>query len=151
MIFLDSTFLIQLIRRNDEAINKLKLLKDQSIITSVINIYEIWLGFYKNKMINSNQDYKQIIEERITKLTDSLQILEFNKLTARLSAEIGGLLLADGKDIGDKGSIIAGIMKSYGIKFIITANVQHFERVKDLIVLDQNGTDEQLKSILGLE
>lgn len=126
-------------------------MKDQSIITSVINIYEIWLGFYKNKMINSNQDYKQIIEERITKLTNSLQILEFNKINARLSAEIGGGLLADGKDIGDKDTIIAGLMKSYGIKYIITANVQHFERVKGLIVLDQNGTDEQLKSMVELQ
>jgi predicted nucleic acid-binding protein len=52
-----------------------------------------------------------------------------------MAAEIYDNLEAQGQRIDDNDILIAGIMLSNGIKKIITKNVNHFERIKDIKIL----------------
>ena len=147
MIFLDSSFLINIIRNNDHALAILEVLQDSILVSSVINVYEIWLGFYKNKRIQSDPNYRKIIESRILTLFDGIQVLTLEERGAILSAKIGGSLITDGKDIGDKDTIICGIMKNFEIKYILTSNTSHFDRLENIIVIDENSS---LETIINL-
>ena len=148
MILLDTSFLIHIIRQRIQAIKLLSFLENFPIYTTVINIYEIWFGFYKNKSLRENEEYRLKVKTRIEQLLDKVLILNLTESTSKESAKIAGTLIGDGEDIGDKDSLIAGIMIKHGIKAIITDDDYHFKRISGILPIAETIKKKNLRNIL---
>jgi len=130
MILLDTTFLIDLLREEKNAVNKVIELENRDIlVTTYVNVYELLLGVYSIKGI----DYEKKLNDIETMLT-KIEVLILEKQSAISSAKIGGKLALKGQIIGDTDNMIAGIALSNGIKTIITRDEDHFERIEGIKV-----------------
>ena len=104
MILLDTTFLIDLLKKRSNAVNK----------TKDIN--------HEEKLVEANI------------LLEKLEILSLDKNSAILSAKIGGDLTLKGQIVGDMDNMIAGIALSNGISTIVSRDKGHFSRIKGIKV-----------------
>lgn len=130
MILLDTTFLIDLLKERDNAIEKAKeLIANEVMVTTYINVYELLLGVYSVKEI----DHEKKLQD-VERLLDKLNILTLNKNSTIQSAKIGGNLSLIGQIMGDLDNMIAGIALSNGINTIITRDKEHFKRIKGIKV-----------------
>ena len=75
-------------------------------------------------------------EEFYDKFFTSIFLFEHNSKSAKKSSQIFWKLRKDGTAIGRFDSIIAGILLSNGVKKILTRNVKHFEKIKELEIID---------------
>ena len=148
MIVLDSAFLIKIIRKHPGSIEILEELDQIPLYTTIINVYEIWYGFFKNKKINNDPKWNKEIKNRIENLLKKILILDLTKINVEVCAEIGGTLTRMGQDIGDKYSIITGIMKVNGLKKIITGNTEHFKRVDGIIPISETLSRKKIIEII---
>jgi len=130
MILLDTTFLIDLLKKRKQAADKADELADRdSLATTYVNFYELMLGIYSLEDIDHD---KKLRDAEI--LLDKLHVLKLDKHSAIRSAKIGGSLSLTGSIIGDTDNMIAGIALSNGINTIVTRDKEHFERIKELKV-----------------
>ncbi len=126
MKLLDTTFLVDLLRGRAEAKNYL-LSFPEIFLTTQINIYEVMIGmFFRNispvKLLQAEELFENI---RVLPLDDG-GILK--------SAEICARLMKRGEIIDDGDCLTAGIALSKGITTIVTRNVDHFKRIKEITV-----------------
>lgn len=130
MILLDTTFLIDLLRKRGNAIKKAEeLLSRDRLCTTYINAYELMLGVFGEKDIDQGRRLKDV-----ENLLDRLEVLGIDKYSAVNSAKIGGALMLEGKIIGDLDNMIAGIALSNNINQIVTRDKGHFSRIKGIKV-----------------
>ena len=126
MKFLDTSFLIDIIRKNPLAKTILNELEEEgSHVTNTIVIHEFLVGGYGAK--NSK---KELIMRR--KLLQKLIILPYDLKAAEESAKIENKLRIKGKLIGGADILIAGTMIANKISTIITRNSEHFDRVPEI-------------------
>lgn len=129
MKFIDSSFLIALLRKESAAKSLLKQLDTEGPhATSTIVVHELLVGAYGAKTPQKEKEARE-------KILQKLIILNFDVSAANQSAQIEAELRKHGKLIGGADILIAGTMKSRGIKTIVTRNVSHFERIQGLEVL----------------
>ncbi|MGM0405783.1 MAG: PIN domain-containing protein [Thermoplasmatota archaeon] len=126
---LDTCFFIDLLRKDEDAVRKAERLDedDENLVTTQMNVYELFVGVYSSKDIDKEKHIK-----RIEQILDKTMILDMNSEASKRSAEIAGNLISKGKRIEIPDTITAGIMLSKGIDAIITRNKEHFERIKGL-------------------
>ena len=130
MILLDTTFLIDLLKKRSNAVNKTKDIENRdTLATTYVNVYELLLGVYSLKNINHEE---KLVEANI--LLEKLEILSLDKNSAILSAKIGGDLTLKGQIVGDMDNMIAGIALSNGISTIVSRDKGHFSRIKGIKV-----------------
>jgi len=116
MILLDTTFLIDLLRKRENAIKKaVELSGKNRLATTYVNIYELLLGVYSVEGI----DYEKKLQDA-ERLLEKLEILILEKQSAIISAKIGGALSLEGQMIGDVDNMIAGIALANNISTIVT-------------------------------
>ena len=127
MICLDSDFMIALLRGNEQAKAKVKILEEASkeLVSTAINALELYTGIIavdgvSGKRIESTRDF-----------LSNLTILPLDVSSAERSAYILNTLKKIGKPIGLKDSLIAGIALEHKAD-ILTRNVKHFELVPGL-------------------
>ncbi len=130
MILVDSTFLIDLLRDQRTAVEKLALLELEDLATTEINVFEIMVGVYSSKKIDTTKDLKKALE-----LIATLIVLPLDRKSSLKAAEIAGNLKKTGQKIGDLDCLSAGIALSNGITKIITENKSHFGRIPGIKVL----------------
>ena len=131
MILLDTTFLIDILKRRDNAISKIiELSKEEKLATTYINIYELLLGIYSIKDI-----YHERKLQDIEKLLERLEVFTLNKQSTINSAKIGGGLALKGQIIGDTDNMIAGIALANNINVLVTRDAEHFKRIEGIKVL----------------
>jgi len=70
-----------------------------------------------------------------TEFISSMEIFLLGYKEAEMAAKIYDNLESQGQRIDDNDILITGIMLSNGIKKIITKNVNHFERIKDIEII----------------
>lgn len=122
MIGLDTTFLIDLLRKERGAVNLSQQLDNENVLyTTEINVFEVVLGIFSNKQINQKKD---LIKAR--ELFAVLSILPLDHKAALEAGRIAGTLIAAGKQIDDNDCIAAAIAKTNGIQTIVTRNEKHF-------------------------
>ncbi|MDI6640321.1 MAG: type II toxin-antitoxin system VapC family toxin [Methanocellales archaeon] len=128
---LDTTYFIDLIRR-PPAIRDItmKLDEEGGCATTVFNVYEALFGSYA---INKLKGEK--IRDKISKVVNRLEVLEFRYVDALKASEIGGMLLKNGKMVGAD-AITAAIAINNGCEAVVTRNKQHFEWIRDLTGLE---------------
>jgi len=121
-LILDTTAIIDLLRGDNEVVNKIKGLERKNIplVITSISVFEIWQGT------------KDIIDkekmERIYSLLESLGGLSFDMPAAEEAGSIHSHLKKEGKIIDPEDSMIAGIAKIHH-ETILTRNIKHFQRI----------------------
>lgn len=128
-ICLDSDFLINVLRKDNEALKQIKEYeKNDSILsTTSINLFELYYGAFNFKFTNNNLE---LIEE----LTQSIEILDFTKKSSFFAGKIMSQLKKSGQPLNFRDVFIAAvsISNNYSLK---TNNKKHFERIEGLEVL----------------
>ncbi len=126
-MILDTCFIIDLLNNQEEAVKKAQELdkKNSSLFTTSITVFEIWQG------IADLKDQRKL--EKINILLEKLGLLNFDQESAKIGGKIHSELYLSGKPIQPEDSMIAGICIKNGQK-LLTRNIKHFERVKELEV-----------------
>ena len=128
MKFLDTSFLIDLIRKSPPAYKISKKLEQEGPhATSTIIVHEFLVGGY-----GAANPKTELAARR--KTLQKLIILPFNLSAAEESAKIENELRKKGKLVGRADILIAGTMIANNITTIITRNTEHFERIKEINV-----------------
>lgn len=122
-MILDTTFIIDLIKADINAVNKFKELKEKRLVTTP-TIFELWSG-----IVQSNKPEQE--KRKILEILDSQLILNLDRKSAEEAGKISGSLVKEGKTIDSEDSMIAGIAKVYNEK-ILTRNIEHFSRIKEI-------------------
>ena len=121
---LDTTFLIDLMNGVEET---QKIIRDEMIVTTQINMFEIIRGFFLDRN-------PAIAMQRAFDLFESVRVLQLNDNAVIKSAEISATLDKKGTIISDADCLTAGISLSNGISTIITRNIKHFSRIPGIKV-----------------
>ena len=127
---IDTTFMIDLLRGNKNAIKKaIDLELEDKIITTEVSVFELYYGILHRK----GKNIKDYIK-KLNKFLDKLEVLPLDRKSSIKAAKIASELTKRGLEIGSHDCMIAGITLSNGCKTIITDNVEHFKRIKELEV-----------------
>ncbi len=129
MRLLDTTFLIDLLRGEQDALAKAKLIEKFRLFTTELNFFEIVVGIYSQK----KGDYGAHLL-KAEKLFSRLEILPFGHRSAIKAGQIAGELIRKGVQIDSHDCIMAGIALSNNCNIIVTRNKEHFERIKNIKV-----------------
>ncbi|MBI5064916.1 PIN domain-containing protein [Candidatus Woesearchaeota archaeon] len=125
MKVLDTTFLIDLSRGNEDA---LKLIESKSpLLTTQINMYELMRGLFLRGM--SLPKLREVME-----VFEDLRVLSLDNNSIIKSAEISAELIKSGKEISDCDCLTAGIALSKGVDIVVTRNQEHFKRIRGIKV-----------------
>ena len=124
-MILDTTFLVDLLRGNPEAITKVSEIerRNETIATTTISVFEIWQGMPKNA------SEKQVVGT--LELFKSINILSLDFDSALEAGEIQRKLKSSGKKIDPEDAMIAGVAKTRREK-VLTRNEKHFKRINGL-------------------
>ena len=129
MIFLDTSYLIDLLKGGVEATKLLDKLQSKApFVTSTIVVYEFLVGAY-----NAEKPEKEL--EVRSKILKKLFIIDFDEKAANVAAEINVQLRKRGEIINSADILIAGSMLSNGISSLVSKNVKHFRRIKQLSII----------------
>jgi len=125
MACLETTFLVDLIRGNEEAESIFNNLIEvgSSITIASPSLMEIISG----ASTNQKRDEKKQIEEILSSIT----VLPLTKESAILAGEIDSELMIAGEPIGTTDIMIGAIAK-HNNETLITRNKKHFEKIKGL-------------------
>ena len=126
MIGIDSDCIIDFLRGKKEAIDVVKKYQDE-LVTTEINVFEIYYGIYINNAVK---------EEKYAEMFfNSLEVLNVNSWGAK-AAKIFTDVTKQGKTIEQNDCLIASTLLMGGCNKIITKNVAHFSRIKEIQVLN---------------
>ena len=127
---IDTTFMIDLLRGNTNAIKKaIDLELEDKVITTEVSVFEIYYGIFHRKGKNI-----KVYIKKLNKFLDKLEVFPLDRKSSIKAAKIASELTKRGLEIGSHDCMIAGITLSNGCKTIITDNVEHFKRIKELEV-----------------
>lgn len=128
MVCLDTSFIIALLRREDNAEKELErvTVQNQRLSTTPITVCELFKGVYRSK--NSANE-----AEKIKGLLTYLEILEFNVDACERYGQLINTKILQSSPIGDMDVMIAAIALTHN-EPLITRNLRHFERIPDLSV-----------------
>jgi len=128
MPVLDTSFIVDLRRGKNEAIQKLTEMEVQEIplSTTEINVLELYRGAYLSRKTHENL-------EEIKKLLECFQVLKLEESVYEVFASLSASLLSRGKAIGAFDELIASIVLCYDEKIITRDN--HFKEVPELEVI----------------
>lgn len=125
MICLDTSFILDLLKKRPETISKLSLFMGEEIASTEINYFEVLYGVFKRKDLSKNE------LESVQNMFNSIMVLPLESRSAYKSAEIAGELSKKGLTIGANDALIAGICKANN-GTILTKNIKHFSRINGL-------------------
>lgn len=124
---LDTDFLVGLLRGKKDCIEFSKKAEDiYSMVTTIINVFELFVGAYKSK----NQENLNKTRE----LINSLEVLMIDKTIAEKAAEISADLERQGMPIDFRDLLIAAAALAHDCK-LKTFNIKHFGRIKGLAII----------------
>jgi len=132
LIFLDTTFLVDILRKDSAAHSWLKDTEEVALYTSEINSFELYTGLFRlpTKSESSLRKRRLELEQVLTRM----EVLPFERSAALESGKILADLLKQGTPIGSRDVMIAGISLANGIDRVLTRNVKHFKAIPRIIV-----------------
>ncbi len=135
MILVDSTFLIDSLRKKPAIRKFLQKNPTEILFTTEINIFELYFGLNSSKVLENNPNLFEKRKQRLEELINKFQVLPFRRGEAIEAAKILGRLFKTGTPIDFRDGLIAGIAISNGIKTVLTRNVKHFNRIEEIEVI----------------
>jgi predicted nucleic acid-binding protein len=130
LIFLDTTFLVDILRKDSAAISWLDDVEEQALYTSEINVFELYTGLFRISESSKTKQKKRTFE--LEQLLSRMEVLSFDRNSAIESAKVLSFLMSRGEPIGARDIMIAGAALSRGIKRLVTRNIREFQRVPHL-------------------
>ena len=126
-MILDTSFIIDLMRNDQESIKKIAGLKKTStnLMSTTLSVFEIWQGI---EDLESEEK-----KDKIVKFLSSIGFLTLDVASAKKAGTIYAKLRRNGIDIGAVDSLIGAIALLHN-QTILTRNVKHFNRIEDLKV-----------------
>ncbi len=125
---LDSTFLIDLLRKDKSAVNaSLEMDKKGQMATTEVNVFEICAGIHQSKIAKKATRLAQA-----ESLFNRLEIFSLDHESALKAAKIMGELKHRGSPIDTLDALVAGITLAHGCDILVTRNIRHFDKVKGL-------------------
>lgn len=126
-MILDTTFVVDLIKGNSNAVSKLKQLEKENILYGITTptIYELWSG-----LVSLEKTEKEI--QNTTSLIKEQLIYLFDEQSAEEAGKIDGELIKKGQKIDPEDCMIAGIAITNNQK--VLTNDEHFNRIEGLKV-----------------
>ena len=126
-LLLDSDILIYFLKGKLEIVEQFVKHPPDDLLTSRINYTELLYGAYNSTRIERNL-------QTILEFLENFEILEFDKRAAKIFAAEKARLKKRGTIVADMDLMIASIAIANDIA-LVTNNIKHFERIKDLTVL----------------
>ena len=128
MPVLDTSFIVDLLRGKEEALQKLAEMEAEgvSFSTTEINVLELYRGAYLSRKTHQNL-------EEIKKLLECFQVWELEESVYEVFASLSASLLSKGRVIGAFDELIAAIVLCYDEKIVTRDN--HFKEVPELEVI----------------
>ncbi len=128
MVCVDTSFLIDLLRGKEKAIQELLRIENggERIATTPISASELFEGAYESS--NAERETAKVRE-----LLRRLALLEFSTEACEKYGRLATQLRSLGAQIGDLDTLIASIAMTHN-ESILTRNVNHFGKVPGLIV-----------------
>lgn len=120
----DTTYLVDLLRKDEGAVEKAKELDEVGAITTEVNVFELVFGIYRVKKMN----HKKRLEEA-EKLFSRLTILPLDRKAAVKAGELLGKLCSEGREIDVPDGMTAAISLVNGCDIMVTRNTEHFSRI----------------------
>lgn len=130
MIFIDTTLLVDILRKEDDAISWLNDLEEQALYTSEINSFELYTGLFR--ISNKSKAKRRRRTNELEQLLSRMEVLSFDRNAAIESAKLLAILMSRGEPIGVRDAMIAGTALSKGIARLATRNIREFQRVPGL-------------------
>jgi predicted nucleic acid-binding protein len=129
---LDSTFLIDLMKNDEGAVNKAREMEGKILMaTTEINVFEIASGIELGKVGDAKKRQKM---GQAGALFNRLNVLPLDREGALRGARIVGELKRKGSPVDVLDALVAGISLTHGCDVVVTRNKRHFEHVKGLKV-----------------
>ena len=124
----DTSFIIDLLKRDDSAVKTLKQLEkeNRAYSLSTPTVYELMIGI-------SRADIEE--KEELLDIIESQTIYSLDKKASINAAETQRKLIKNGQRIGHLDALISGIAQKNTGK-ILTNNTDEFKRVKSLEIKD---------------
>ena len=128
-IIVDTDILVNLLRKELKTIEWFESHKENfSLATTVINIFELYIGVYKSSEANKKvKDIEDIIER--------FKVIEFDIISAKEAGKIRAELEKQGQVIDMRDIFIGSIAINENIP-IKTNNIKHFSRIQGLKISD---------------
>jgi len=128
MIIIDTSVLIDALRRNQAALSKISELEESGDIlcTTQINVLELYKGAYSPTSSKNGL-------EKVKKMLEALVILKIDEEVYDLFGELSSELRRRGKFIGDFDELIAAMALNYEAAIVSTDG--HFQDVPGLKVI----------------
>ncbi|KAB2948289.1 MAG: type II toxin-antitoxin system VapC family toxin [Candidatus Methanoperedens sp.] len=126
-VFIDTSIFVDCLRTNSVTSSKdfLETLEGSNNgFTSSIVVAELSVGAYLSKKTDAL--------EKTLKIISTTSVIDLDKEIAILGGKIYSNLIREGKEIELNDCLIAATAVSYGIKKVVTRNIDHFNKIKDL-------------------
>ncbi len=127
-MFVDTTFLIDILHGNQRAADFFKKHENTPLFTSEVNVFEVIRGIYRIEQPAGTH------LEKANSLLSRFVVFSLDRKAAIKASIIDGRLTREGKKIGELDTLIAGIALSNGVNEIVTENKEHFEKISELKV-----------------
>ena len=126
MVCLDTDFLVDLFRGEADAVKRAEEIDSEGLrkATTPVNAFELYLGAHLSKKREENLE---LVRDSLL----SIQLLDFDEKSCIKAGAIAADLKKQGKPIGVRDSMIAGIALRFE-QTLFTRNIEHFSRVKGL-------------------
>lgn len=129
MIVLDTSFIVDILRGRERALEMLSHLEEggESVCTTSINVLELYRGVFLSKRVEENS-------RALIALLDQLLVLDLNEDAYEIFGAISALLRSAGGPVGDLDEAIAAIALAYGAS--IVSKDLHFQRIPGLKIVE---------------
>ena len=126
---LDSTFLIDFLKGDPQALALSRTLDRYECLVTPINVFEVLSGIYylKNK--------HAVALEPFHALLSSCVCLALTPTSVDRAARLHAFLLTQGQRIESTDCLIAGTALTYGCTHVVTRNKRDFERIPGLTIV----------------
>lgn len=125
----DTTFLIDILEKDEGASALAQKIVGEHLITTSINSFELLSGAYGE--LNRHPG----AVDKAHELLDAFTILPLTQEGVERAAQVMGELFRKGRPIESTDCLSVGISLSHGCKRIITRNKEHFARIPDVEVI----------------
>ena len=132
MIFLDTTFLVDVLRKDMAALSWLKDTDEVALYTSEVNAFELYAGLFR--LPRSSKLALQTRRLELEQVLTRMEVLPFDRSAALESGRILADLLKRGITIGSRDVMIAGVALAHRIPKVLTRNVKHFKPISRIAV-----------------
>ena len=128
MICLDTSFILDLLKKKPESVNKFKLFLSEELVSTEVNYFEVLYGVFKK------HEFSEKELNLVQHFFNSISVFKLDDLSAYKAAQLAGELSKKGMIIETNDSLIAGTCLANNCSKIVTKNVKHFSRIKGLKV-----------------